>query len=138
MYREMTLYAEVVPGKTYYLMAECFPAWAPSHGASDTNYGKGTIWFYVSKTYNPSSMGYDTPVCFSSSNQVADGLWKYTVPSGYHMIRIRTNGYSNGTDSTTTKFWNIRVIPEDKGADERLSAMKVADGVACVEEIVEM
>lgn len=83
-------------------------------------------------------MGYDTPVCFTTSNQIADGIWKYTVPSGYHMIRIRTNTYSDGTNSVTTKFWNIEVAPEDKCADERIAAMKVADNSACVEEIVEM
>lgn len=134
----MATYSEVTPGKTYYLIADCYPEWSPRHGAASDSYGKCTIWLYVSKTYNPSNMGYDTPVCFHSGNWVSKGIWSYTVPDGYHMIRVRTNTYANGTDSVTAKFWNIRVIPADKCADERVAAMKILEDSVNVTEIVEI
>lgn len=106
-----TLYSKVNPNQTYYLCADC-TSWSDGHGYSDARKGKGTIWLYLSTEYNPSNMGYNTPVCFTSSNWIQPGVWRYTMSNTANMARIRLNTYSNGTDSVTCKFWNIRLIPE--------------------------
>lgn len=138
MHRVLDLYSEVTPGETYYLSAECYPSWSPSHGAGSSNYGLGTIWYYVSKAVDSSSTSYSKAVCFNSSNWVKEGLWSYTVPADHHMIKIRVNTYANGTDSVTAKFWNIRVVPASACADERIAAMKVTEDRLYINEIVEM
>ena len=108
------MYCQITPGETYYLIAESNPGWADGHGYTDARKGKGIIWLYLSKVYNPDSTGYDSPVSFgtASSTKIRDGVWKYTIPSEYNMARIRLNTYSNGTDSVTCKFWNVKLIPE--------------------------
>ena len=74
--------------------------------------GKVTIWLYLLKTYDSSNYGFDNPICFTSSNWVKKGIWKYTIPSGYNMVRIRYNTYSDGSNSVTAKFWETHLIPE--------------------------
>lgn len=108
----LDMYCEVTPGNTYYLTCRLDKEWSASHGYSESTKGKGTIWLYLSKTYNASNMGYDNPVCFTSSSYIKPGVWRYTIPSDYHMARIRLNTYSDGTNSVTCKFWDICIIPE--------------------------
>ena len=106
------MFARVSSGETYYLSCKVSPGWSPSHGYSDASKGKATIWLYLSKTYNESNYGYDSPILFTSTSAVTEGVWKYTIPAGYNMARIRLNTYSNGTNSVTCKFWDISLIPE--------------------------
>ena len=69
---------------------------------------------YLLKTYDPSNYGYDSPICFntSSSNMVASGIWKYTIPTGYNMARVRFNSYANESNKVTCKLWDTMLIPE--------------------------
>lgn len=106
------MFTRVVSGETYYLSCKVSPAWSSSHGYSDASKGKATIWLYLSKTYNKDNYGYDSPILFTSTSAITEGVWKYTIPAGYNMARIRLNTYSNGTDSVTCKFWDISLIPE--------------------------
>ena len=104
------MYNRVTPGETYYLTCKTNATWATAHAGGK---GQVTIWLYLSKTFNASNTGYDSPINFTSasSTKISDGVWKYTIPSGYNMARIRYNTYSNGTDSVTVKFWDTFLIP---------------------------
>lgn len=107
----LDMYCQVMPGNTYYLTCKLDKEWSSSHGDANAR-GKGTIWLYLNKTYDSSNMGYDNPVLFTSTSAIKPGVWKYTIPSGYNMARIRLNTYSDGTNSVTCKFWDICLIPE--------------------------
>ena len=108
------MYTQIIPGETYYLTCQTDSEWASSHGYSESTKGKVAIWLYLLKTFNASNTGYDLPILFntSSSTFIRKGVWKYTIPSGYNMARVRFNTYSNGTDTVTCKFWDVRLIPE--------------------------
>lgn len=103
---------KVTPGKTYYLLCQCDKDWSPSHGYSTESFYKATFWLYLNKTYDQSNWGYDLPACFTSKNMTANGIWRYTIPSGYNMARVRLNSYSDGSQ-ITLKFWDIAIIPEE-------------------------
>lgn len=110
IYQETDMYNRVTPGETYYLTCKTNAPWATDHLGDK---GTVTIWLYLLKTFNASNTSYDSPICFvyGASNNIANGVWKYTIPSGYNMARIRYNTYSNGTDSVTVKFWDTFLIP---------------------------
>ena len=103
------MYCRVTPGEVYYFTCQTDSQWASGHFG---NKGEVTIWLYLLKTYDPSNLGYDSPILFTSSNWVAKGIWKYTIPDGYNMARVRFNTYSDGANSVTCKFWDVRLIPE--------------------------
>ena len=103
------MYCRVTPGKVYYFTCQTDSEWASNHAG---NKGEVTIWLYLVKIYDPSNTGYDAPILFTSSNWVEKGIWKYTIPDGYNMARVRFNTYSDGTDSVTCKFWDTMLIPE--------------------------
>lgn len=128
-------YAKVTPGKTYYLVCQTDKEWNSDHG---NGIAKPTIWLYMSKTYDANNEGYDNPVNFTSGNWVTKGIWKYTVPSGYNMARIRYNTYSDGSATATAKFWNTKLIPEEYFAGYSTSnKMKLANSYISVDEIIE-
>lgn len=131
-------YSQVTPGKTYYVTAKCDSEWSPSHGYKETTAGKATIWLYLSKTFNASSMGFDSPICLTSSGMLTDGVWKYTIPDGYNMARIRLNTYSDGTESVTIKFWDIAMIPEEYYVSQETTAMKILSNEIVINEIIEI
>lgn len=131
-------YTQVIPKKTYYLLCSCDSGWSPSHGYSEASAGKATIWLYMSKTFNANSMGYDSPVLFTSASMIADGVWKYTVPDGYNMARARLNTYSDGTNSVSVKFWDIALIPEENYVGQGGSAMKIYNNKIVTNEIIEI
>ena len=112
--RVTDMYNRVAPGETYYLTCKTDSEWADEHGYTESRKGKVTIWLYLINTYDPNNYGYDYPVNFNanSSNKVKDGIWKYTIPDGYNMARVRFNTYSDGANSVTCKFWDVRLIPE--------------------------
>lgn len=113
IYRAIDNECKVEPGSTYYLMCQCNKEWSPRHGyLENVSKGKVTIWLYLSKEYNKDSYSYDSPISFTSSNMITNGVWKYTIPSGYNMVRIRVNTYSDGETQITAKFWDIALIPE--------------------------
>lgn len=132
-------YCAVTAGKVYYLVATCYPGWSPQHGYSENSNGKGTIWLYLKKTFDASNYGYDTPVCFTanSATKVAEGVWKYIIPTEMNMARIRLNTYADGTNSVTVKFWDIALIPEDEYSGNGAPAMRQLDGAVTVKEIIE-
>lgn len=131
-------YAKVTPKKTYYLCCKCNKDWSSSHGYSNTSAGKATIWLYMSKTFNESNMGYDSPVLFTSTSMVADGVWKYTIPDGYNMARVRLNTYSDGSETVSIKFWDIALIPEEYYTGQGSSALKMFNNSIILNEIFEI
>ena len=109
---ETNQYCRVTPGKTYYLTSQTDKEWNSGH--NNGNKDKVTIWLYIMQEYDPSNIyKYKTPVCFTSSNWVSKGIWKYTVPSDCNMARIRYNEYSDGTTTVTAKFWDTMLIPAE-------------------------
>ena len=108
------MYCPVTAGKTYYLSCQCDREWGSSHSTT-ASMQKATIWLYLYKVYNPGNYGYDNPILFTtvSSGYLGKGLWKYTIPSGYTMARVRFNSYSDGSIVLTTKFWDIELIPAE-------------------------
>ena len=114
LYVTTDMYGAVNPGETYYFSSKTDREWANGHGYSEAHVGKVTIWLYLLKTYDPSNYDYDSPICFntSSSNMVASGIWKYTIPTGYNMARVRFNSYANESNKVTCKFWDTMLIPE--------------------------
>ena len=116
---ETNLTAKVTAGKTYYLLCRSDKPWAPSHGASATTAGKVTFWLYLLKTYDTSKYGYDTPALFTNtgSSYIRDGLWRYTIPAGMNMARVRVNTYALNGTSVTARFWDIKMIPEENFAE---------------------
>lgn len=133
------LYTAVIPNATYYLEAKCDSGWADGHGYTESRKGKGTIWLYLHNSYDANNYGFNYPVNFNSasSNKVADGIWKYTIPSGYVAARVRINTYSNDTDSVTATFRGIHLIPEKYYISDKIKARFADDYVSC-DEIIEL
>ena len=102
------MYCQVTPGETYYFSCETDGQWYQHNtaGVSPTN-KYATVWFYLTKTYDPNNTGYDNPICLTKD--MGGGRWIYTIPSGYNGLRIRTNTYSDGTNAVTIKFWNFHL-----------------------------
>lgn len=107
-YSTTDMYCQVVPGETYYFSCETDGQWY-EHNTSgvDPSNKYATLWFYLTRTYDPSNTGYDNPICLTKA--MGDGRWIYTIPEGYNGLRVRTNTYSNGTDAVTIKFWNFHL-----------------------------
>ena len=59
-------------------------------------------------------MGYDQPVCFNTASPyyIKDGVFRYTIPSGYNMARVRVNTYSDGSTIVNRGFDHFELIPE--------------------------
>ena len=114
-------YCQVTPGKTYYYLAKCDTEWSDKHGYFEDTKGKATMWLYLCKVYDENNRGYDKPIRFMSKNMIADGVWEYTIPDGYNMARVRVNTYSDGTDTVTVKFWDMKLIPAEYYVNSSLS-----------------
>lgn len=111
MFVHTDMYQRIGGGQTYYLTCKSSLPISEGHNLSSNTY---TIWFYLSKEYSPSNTGYDLPVCFHANNMVSYGVWKYTIPNGYNMVRIRLNPYNeiNPIKPIIAYFWDIHMIPE--------------------------
>ena len=132
-------YAQVTPGKTYYFLSSTDKEWNNGHG--NGNKDKVTIWLYVSEKFDATNYGYKTPVCFTSANWISKGVWKYTIPAGCNMVRVRYNEYSDGSTTVTAKFWDTRLIPEEyyvplTGASNQIE-MHVASSSISTSELTE-
>lgn len=130
-------YAKVIPGTTYYLTAKTDTAWSSAHGYSTSTAGKATIWLYLRQTYNSSDTGYDSPILFTSSNWIKEGVWKYTIPSNMNMARIRFNTYSDGTNSVTVRFWDINLIPIEAYIGGENSSMRISKNSITMDDFIE-
>lgn len=141
-YVETDMYCQVTPGATYYFTCRTDCNWADGHGYTDSRKGKATIWLYLLKTYNASNTSYDAPICFTSSNWVTTGVWKYTIPSEYNMARVRYNTYSNGTDSVTCRFWDTFLIPEKYYVPEsfqsNIPSLRMGSNFISARELIEI
>ena len=139
LYVETDQYCRVTPGKTYYLTCQTDKEWNSGH--NNGNKDKVTIWLYVSVEYNPNSYGYKTPLCYTSSNWISKGVWRYTVPSDCNMIRIRYNEYSDGSTTVTAKFWDTKLIPAEyfvaTPPSQNSASMLIGNGFISTGEIVE-
>lgn len=132
---------QVIPGKVYYLAAVCEPGWADKHLPGEAGYGLGTIWLYLSQNYDASSYNYNTAVCFNntSTNKVAEGVWKYTIPTDRNMARIRLNTYSDGSETTVqVKWYNIALIAEEDYVGPGAPSARILSDTISVKEIFEM
>lgn len=120
--KTLPVYQRVEPGQQISISFDTdVTQWASRHDTSGgtTNKGKWSMWIYFSKIYDPSNTNYDSPVCYAASQIKSLGgtRWKYsfTVPTEMHMIRIRTNLYSDGSTSYTAHFWNFNWSFGDTG-----------------------
>ena len=138
------MYTQVTPGQTYFFSCETDAEWSDGHGYNESRKGKVTIWLYLLNEYNPSNTWYDKPVNFhaNSSNKVKTGLWKYAIPDGYNMARVRFNTYSDGEEVVTCKFWDVKLIPEKyyvtTPPQENLPSMHIGEEYISVGEIIEV
>lgn len=141
IYTPIDSFSRVTPGKEYYLTAKCSPGWAIDHtpGSNNgSNKGKCTIWLYLSKTYNESNMhGYDYAWCYHSLNWIKEGLWKVTMPSDVNMARIRVNTYSDGSETVTTYFWDINLIPAEDFCNESTIPLRTSANKLVTNEMTE-
>ena len=112
-YIVLPVYQRVEPGQQISISFDTdVTQWASDHGyLGGINKGKWSMWIYFSKVYNPNNIACDLPVCYAASQIKSLGgtRWKYsfTVPADMHMIRVRTNLYSDGSTSYTAHFWNF-------------------------------
>ena len=118
-WRILSVYQRVEPGQQISISFDTdVTQWASGHGYSGINKGKWTMWIYFYKTYNINK-GCDLPVCYAASQIKSLGgtRWKYsfTVPADMHMIKVRTNLYSDGSTSYTAHFWNFNWSFGDTG-----------------------
>ena len=115
----------IVEPSTTYTFSVCSDGnLAPSHDTSgkDPSLKLFTMWLYLCNsdtTKTPSGGGYDNPVCFTSANynhqQIGNRhIWQYTTRSTETHMSVRVNNYSNGTDSLTIKYWQIKIEKGDK------------------------
>lgn len=119
--RILRVYQRVEPGQQISISFDTdVTQWASGHNISPetTNKGKWTMWIYFSKVYNP-NYDYDSFKCYAASQIKSLGgtRWKYsfTVPADMHMIKMRTNLYSDGSTSYTAHFWNFNWSFGDTG-----------------------
>ena len=102
------MYCQITPGETYYFSCETDGEWYQHNtGGVDPSNKYATLWFYLTKTYDPNNTGYDNPICLTKA--MGNGRGIYKIPEGYNGLRVRTNTYSNGTDAVTIKFWNFHL-----------------------------
>ena len=131
---------KVTPGKTYYLTCQSDRPW----GMHNTDEARAnhtvTVWLYLYKTYNASNYNaYDLPKNFNTRDYIIrEGLWKYTIPSEYTAARVRLNAYSDGSTSTTAKFWDIALIPEEDFCDNSSTAIKINNSKIVSNEMIEV
>ena len=114
----------VEPSTTYTISICCDGNLASSHNTSGTDPALKafTIFLYLcnndtTKNYNNGQ--YDTAVNLNSSNynhqQIGNRhIWNYTTTSKQTHMSVRINNYSNGTDSLTIKYWQIKVEKGEK------------------------
>lgn len=121
-FKTLPVYQRVEPGQQISISFDTdVTQWASHHDVSGgtTNKGKWTMWIYFSKVYNPNRYNPDSGTCYAASQIKSLGgtRWKYsfTVPAGMHMIRVRTNLYSDGSTSYTAHFWNFNWSFGDTG-----------------------
>lgn len=125
-------------GNIFYLCAKCAPEWAAHHGYSTATAGKCTIWYYLDNTASNNLYSYDQPICYNASNWIKEGVWRTTIdPNIYKTLSIRVNTYSDGTNSVTTKFWDIKIIPEKYYIDQSISSGKIYDDKIVFNELIE-
>lgn len=133
------MYTRVIPNNTYYFTCQTDSQWASGHFG---NKGEVTIWLYLLKTYDPSNTGYDSPILFTSSSWVAKGIWKYKIPDGYNMARVRFNTYSDGEETVTCKFWDVKLIPEkyyvDSTPPQNLPSFKIGSDYITAKDYFEI
>ena len=119
--RILPVYQRVEPGQQISISFDTdVTQWASDHGyEGGINKGKWSMWIYFSKVYDPNDWGWYLPVCYATSQIKSLGgtRWKYsfTVPADIHMIRVRTNLYSDGSTSYTAHFWNFNWSFGDTG-----------------------
>lgn len=132
---------KVTPGKTYYLTCQSDRPWGKAHLDAETTANHAvTIWLYLYKVYNVSNYhAYDLPENFTARDHIIrQGLWKYTIPSGYTAARVRLNAYSDGSTPTTAKFWDIALIPEEDFCDNSSTAIKINNSKIVSNEMMEV
>lgn len=109
-------YDMVVPNvtnKTITVSVCCDGNIASSHVTTETDPKNKLFTFWIVR-YNKNNEIVDH-YCFTETNashkQIGKYLhrWNITIASGIDHLLFRTNLYSNGTDSYTLKFWNIKV-----------------------------
>lgn len=104
-------------GTEIYIQAKSNLPWSSVHGSDNTN--KNKVGFFlvvtsVSKTSNFSNFEEIPFIKGDDTNTTLKG--KYTLEhDGY--IEVRLNTYSNGTDSVTGKFWDIKAEIGDTWTD---------------------
>lgn len=111
------------PSTTYTIQVKSDGTCVDTHGGSHSASEKAfSIWLYLcneNTSKDPYTGQYDNPICLKNNNYSYEKkgnmyIWKYTTPSTTKYMSMRINGYSNGTDSTSIKFWDFKI---EKGKD---------------------
>ena len=106
------------PSTTYTIQVKSDGTCVDTHGGSHSASEKAfSIWLYLcneNTSKDPYTGQYDNPICLKNNNYSYEKkgnmyIWKYTTPSTTKYMSMRINGYSNGTDSTSIKFWDFKI-----------------------------
>ena len=106
---------EVTPSTTYTFSVCCDGQIATKHATDGSEPGTFSMWLYLCNdgtTKNWQGGGYDSPICFTSSNynhkQVGNRhIWQYTTTSTQRYMSIRLNNYGPGT--VTNHYWEFKI-----------------------------
>lgn len=111
------------PSTTYTIQVKSDGTCVDTHGGSHSASEKAfSIWLYLcneNTSKDPYTGQYDNPICLKNNNYSYEKkgnmyIWRYTTSSTTKYMSVRINGYSNGTDSTSIKFWDFKI---EKGKD---------------------
>lgn len=106
------------PSTTYTIQVKSDGTCVDTHGGSHSASEKAfSIWLYLCNedtSKDPYTGQFDSPICLKNNNYSYEKkgnmyIWKYTTPSTTKYMSMRINGYSNGTDSTSIKFWDFKI-----------------------------
>lgn len=109
------------PGDKITIQGKSNLPWSSKHGGSSTNKGKVGYWLYYGTLSQAQSGTYTSPV-FVAGDGVGTVFKKtVTVPTVNGVspvyIAFRFNIYSDGEESITGKFWDIKLEKGNKATD---------------------
>lgn len=123
IYNVLDMYYNGLDTSKNYILSVCSDGTLDSSHAGSTSKDVTkrywTIWLYYSNTtYTDSNCGsYDNPICYTSADNSTSktylgkigNRYYWKIKPGYPNCSVRVNAYSNGTDTVSVKFWDIKL-----------------------------